>query len=115
MNQARQKKTIDQWIESVYEYHNAINIYRNNQNGITLGTFHSAKGLEWDYVFVINAIEGQTPVFRVLEENDENMIEEERRAFYVAVTRAKKKLYVTGINFKRTKTSRFVYEMQEEQ
>lgn len=115
LHQARQKKTIDQWIESVYEYHNAINIYRNNQNGITLGTFHSAKGLEWDYVFVINAIEGQTPVFRVLEENDENMIEEERRAFYVAVTRAKKKLYVTGINFKRTKTSRFVYEMQEEQ
>ena len=60
---------------------------------LTLSTIHSAKGLEWHTVFVIWASEGRFPAsYSVLDEAD---LEEERRLFYVASTRAKRLLYVT--------------------
>ena len=62
---------------------------------------HASKGLEYDYVFIVGAEEGSFPLSRALENEDE--LEEERRLMYVAVTRARKKLYIT-----RAK-SRFLY------
>ena len=50
-----------------------------------LSTFHGAKGLEWDLVFIISANEGITPLMR---NNEIENPEEERRLFYVAMTRA---------------------------
>lgn len=60
---------------------------------IILSTIHQAKGLEWDAVFVINLAAGQFPNERALKEAEG--LEEERRLFYVAVTRAKKYLHLT--------------------
>ena len=59
---------------------------------LTLSTVHSAKGLEWDAVFVIWAAEGRFPGFYSQERDDE--MEEERRLMYVAVTRAKRRLNI---------------------
>ncbi len=60
---------------------------------LTLSTIHSAKGLEWDTVFVINLVNGAFPNERALSEAGGE--EEERRLFYVAVTRAQRELFLT--------------------
>lgn len=60
---------------------------------IILSTIHQSKGLEWEYVFIVNLARGAFPNDRALQE--ENGLEEERRLFYVAITRAKQKLFLT--------------------
>jgi DNA helicase-2/ATP-dependent DNA helicase PcrA len=60
---------------------------------LTLSTIHSAKGLEWNAVFVIYALEGRFPAMRAVGTDEE--IEEERRLMYVACTRAKEHLFIT--------------------
>src|SRR5690606_21684001 len=64
---------------------------------VCLSSVHQAKGLEWKVVFCIWLADGMFPNKRVLEEDDtdESGLEEERRLFYVAVTRAKDELYLT--------------------
>lgn len=87
---------------------------------LTLSTIHSAKGLEWKAVFIIWALEGRFPSAKSAESIDE--IEEERRLFYVACTRAKNDLYIVHpINiFERStgsilsEPSRFVKGIDEE-
>lgn len=70
---------------------------KNNQKGIVLTTMHSAKGLEFDVVFVIGCIDGVIPH----EKSKSNIeIEEERRLFYVALTRAKRLLYISILETK---------------
>ncbi len=59
---------------------------------VCLSTIHSAKGLEWHTVFIIYVAEGHLPSYLCLEDND--AIEEERRLFYVAATRAKENLFL---------------------
>jgi DNA helicase-2/ATP-dependent DNA helicase PcrA len=59
---------------------------------VTVSTIHSAKGLEWDTVFVANLINGQFPV--AASSNDADDYEEERRLLYVAVTRCRRELYL---------------------
>jgi DNA helicase-2/ATP-dependent DNA helicase PcrA len=68
------------------------NRIETDQESIKLTTIHQAKGLEYDVVFLIGAAEGQFPGYRTIESGD---FEEERRLFYVAVTRAKNELYIT--------------------
>ena len=60
---------------------------------LTLSTIHSAKGLEWNSVFIIYALEGRFPSMRAVASEEE--IEEERRLMYVACTRAKENLIIT--------------------
>ncbi len=84
---------------------------------LTLSTIHSAKGLEWHTVFILSLIEGRFPSFYTLENEEE--LEEERRLFYVAVTRAREKLflivpmtiYIPGEGKTLAKISRFVKEI----
>lgn len=64
----------------------------DNEDKVTLMTMHAVKGLEYDYVFIVGVEEGLFPHSNSLESNDE--LEEERRLCYVAITRAKKKLYL---------------------
>lgn len=68
-------------------------------NRITLSSLHSAKGLEFDCVFLIGCVEGVMPHSRTLDpkitEAAPTDIEEERRLFYVAVTRARERLYIS--------------------
>lgn len=74
-----------------------IEEHKNNKDVVTLMTVHSAKGLEFDHVFIIGLEEGIFPHNNSMNSIDE--IEEERRLCYVAVTRAKKTL--TLVNAKR--------------
>ena len=62
---------------------------------VSLMTIHTAKGLEFDYVFVIGLEEGVFPPARTIMAFDDSLIEEERRLAYVAFTRAKKQLILT--------------------
>lgn len=62
---------------------------------VTLSSIHQAKGLEWKAVFLIWLVDGQFPNGRVLDADDPDLIEEERRLFYVALTRARDELYLS--------------------
>jgi len=71
-----------------------VNEYKDDKNRVSLMTVHSVKGLEFDYVFIIGLEEGIFPhVNSVMIESD---LEEERRLCYVAITRAKEKLYIVN-------------------
>ncbi|MCW7497317.1 ATP-dependent helicase [Leptospira levettii] len=82
---------------------------------LTLSTIHSAKGLEWKVVFTMQVVEGNLPNHRIrtIEE-----LEEERRLFYVAVTRAKDLLFLTNPAFndknRFTSVSRFISDLDKE-
>ena len=91
----------------------------DEENCVTLMTMHAAKGLEFPVVFTVGMEEGVFPGYRSIGEEDE--LEEERRLCYVALTRAKEKLYLTcaaqRMLFGRTSAnlpSRFVKEIPEE-
>ncbi|MDB4464996.1 ATP-dependent helicase [bacterium] len=89
---------------------------------VVLSSIHQAKGLEWKVVFLIWLADGMFPNGRVLEADDQDMFEEERRLFYVALTRSKDELYLTypQINPKSytgdiiTRPSRFLEDCPEE-
>ncbi len=67
----------------------------DDRGKVNLMTIHAAKGLEFDIVFLVGVEEGIIPHARAIEESAEN-VEEERRLFYVAITRAKDKLYMSS-------------------
>ncbi|MDR1291198.1 MAG: ATP-dependent helicase [Planctomycetaceae bacterium] len=73
----------------------ALGMTYNNQSqsGITLGTIHSVKGLGFDIVFLMGMTEGTFPDYRTL--NDSDSLEEEKNNAYVALTRAKRLLFIT--------------------
>lgn len=106
------------YVENLDEKAKKIQIPDNDKSveAVQLTTIHSAKGLEFPYVFVLGMVEDVFPSFR-LKENPLDL-EEERRLCYVAVTRAKKKLYLCTYNFlitekgiATTKPSRFIDEL----
>lgn len=68
---------------------------QQEKKSVTLSSIHQAKGLEWKVVFLVWLADGMFPNGRVLETEDQGMLEEERRLFYVALTRAKDQLYLT--------------------
>lgn len=70
--------------------------HRKDEPPVVLSTIHSAKGLEWEAVFILAAIDGSIPVSYALD--DAAATEEERRLLYVAVTRAKKHLHISMHN-----------------
>lgn len=73
--------------------------HTDGTNKISLMTVHAVKGLEFDYVFVIGMEEGIFPHYNSINEGTNDAIEEERRLCYVAITRAKKELWI--INCKK--------------
>ena len=80
---------------------------------VTLATLHSSKGLEFEVVFILDVNEGIMPYKKAVLEKD---IEEERRLFYVGMTRAKLSLYsVQSIHDKTTEISRFVNETKNKE
>ncbi|HVE16648.1 MAG TPA: ATP-dependent helicase [Chthoniobacterales bacterium] len=97
----------------------ALAANRDDDDKVTLSSVHQAKGLEWRAVFVVWLTDGMFPTSRSLERDED--VEEERRLFYVAVTRCKDELYLTypelrlnagyGEAFQRP--SRFLKELPE--
>ena len=109
--------SIEDWFDHVQEYTEALRLKERQrslkQEGVRLMTIHAAKGLEFDAVFIIEANEGRIPYKKAKTEKE---TEEERRLFYVAMTRAKELLkicYVKTKNGKEVSPSRFVEELLE--
>ncbi len=72
-----------------------------NLNAVKLMTAHASKGLEFPVVFIVGAEEGCFPHSNSIQEGTADAIEEERRLFYVAMTRAEKELYITSSKQKK--------------
>lgn len=106
--------TIKEWFEHIESYGKMLkeqNKKNGEKEGVNLMTMHAAKGLEFDTVFVIEANEGSCPYKKAIADEE---IEEERRLFYVAMTRAKRKLIISYVKEKNGKDllpSRFVSEL----
>jgi DNA helicase-2/ATP-dependent DNA helicase PcrA len=116
-NSAKGFDTYNDWFEHIEHYTAELEkIYRQqNQNpeSVALATLHSSKGLEYDNVYIIDVNEGIMPYKKAVLDNE---VEEERRMFYVGMTRAKKKLHLYSIeqlNHKNTDISRFIRESQK--
>lgn len=74
---------------------------------VTLSTIHSAKGLEWNTVFLISAVDGYLPSFQSL--GDADQLEEERRLMYVALTRAEENLFIIKPNLDLSQSNYYRY------
>ena len=97
----------------------AIDSWNNQENRVTLMTLHSAKGLEFPIVFITGLEDGLFPLYRSLDSRKE--LEEERRLFYVGLTRAKDRVYLLyathrrrmGTDYDLGLMSRFIREIPE--
>ena len=114
---ARPCATIEEWFRHIEEYTRLLRLKsmkrQEDREGVRLMTLHSAKGLEFDTVFLVEANEGKMPYKKAKTDAE---TEEERRLFYVGMTRAKEVLkvsYVKTKNGKETSPSRFVDELLE--
>ena len=112
---AKAFRTIKEWFAHIEEYTEELKRQSQQKEAdpeaVTFMTMHGSKGLEFDLVFIIGANETITP-YKKAETKEE--IEEERRMFYVAMTRARKKLvisYTKERNGKAMSQSRFVGEL----
>ena len=109
--------TLSEYLEEV-SLLTDMDSWKNNNDKVTLMTIHSAKGLEFKYVFVTGLEDGLFPVNRSFEDGD---IEEERRLFYVALTRAHERVFLSYAKSRRkfgsepipTVVSRFVKEIPD--
>ena len=126
-NLAELKQSIDEYEKtsgeenSLEEYLQSIALYTNNdrekdKDSVTMMTIHTAKGLEFPYVFVCGVNEGIFPSKHV---DTEAMLEEERRMAYVACTRAERGLYISdaeGLNYDDSfrYPSRFIFNIDRE-
>lgn len=107
-------KTFEQWAEHIKEYGEQLVLQAQQReasvDGITLMTMHASKGLEFKVVYILDANEGITPHQKAVLDAD---IEEERRMFYVAMTRAKERLHIYYVKErygKKQDGSRFIEE-----
>ncbi len=114
---ARPYASFEEWFAHIEQYKKEVQEAYKQKKGeteaVTLATFQSAKGLEFDEVHIIDVNEGITPYKKAVLPAD---MEEERRMFYVAVTRAKKKLYLyvsKKIGRHDAEISRFLIEAGE--
>ncbi|QJB71333.1 ATP-dependent helicase [Mycoplasma sp. 1654_15] len=115
-------KTLREYLDDSVLSSDLDNDYETNTS-ISLMTIHAAKGLEFQNVFLIGMSEGIFPTKKTLESYDNDLLEEERRLAFVAVTRAKERLFISYSrsnflsaskinNYKSTPISTFVSEMK---
>ena len=110
----RGMKSLKQWEDYIEDYTEKLNEQakrqRDRKEGVTVSTLHAVKGLEYDIVYILNVNEGSIPYRKaVLAES----VEEERRLFYVGMTRARRKLVLAYVNRqyeKEREPSRFLEE-----
>lgn len=114
-------KTINEYLEHIEKVKGEIVESRNNKNseGVIFTTMHSAKGLEFPYVYIIGANEGTIPHEKSYDIEDDKKrkeaIEEERRLLYVGITRAQDELYISSPKNKygrKVFQSRFIDEIK---
>ena len=116
---ANEGATLDEFLQSVTLMRD-IDSMTDEDDFVSLITVHAAKGLEFNVVFLMGLNDGLFPLSRAINSTNPNDLEEERRLMYVAITRAKKKLYLSRPKVKfnyetksigYTLTSRFLEEM----
>ena len=112
-HRASQYMSLSQWLEDIAEYIRQCDKDRQNNtaDGVHMLTMHGSKGLEYKIVLVMDVCEGIIPYNKAVLDSQ---IEEERRLFYVAMTRAKEKLYLLYPKQrynKDTTRSRFIEEL----
>ena len=113
---ARDFETFEEWFAYMEEYKRELDRQKEirekrNIAGVMLATMHSSKGLEYEVVILPDVNEGITPYKKAVSEEE---LEEERRMYYVAMTRAKQYLHVFSVvrfHGKEMELSRFVGEM----
>ena len=93
---------------TLYNYLNRITLLSRDdldddegKGKVNLMTIHASKGLEFPVVFIVGAEEGLIPHGRAVDEGGDNAVEEERRLFYVAITRARDKLFISSCQKRR--------------
>ncbi len=110
---------IDEFLQSITLMRD-IDSLNEEDNFVTVMTVHAAKGLEFNNVFIIGLNDGLFPISRAVNSNDPNDLEEERRLMYVAITRAKNRLFLSRpkmrLNYESGRTeyateSRFLTEI----
>ncbi len=91
------EEALPTYLEQVALVSDVDSMDENGRGRVTLITLHSAKGLEFPVVFIAGVEEGLLPISRAVEAEpfDASQLEEERRLFYVGITRAEKMLYIT--------------------
>ena len=111
---AREYKTFSQWFEHIARYTEKLKeqakLQAAQKKGVVISTLHSIKGLEFDQVFLMDVNDGTIPYHKAATDS---ALEEERRLFYVGMTRARKKLsvfYVRERHEKELKPSRFLVQ-----
>ena len=119
LSRAKQFDTIKQWLSYVETLEivakdKNIKIADTSAGKVNMLTAHASKGLEFETVFVVGLQEG---IFPHRKATTEDLIEEERRLLYVAVTRAKKNLFILGRGAVKNgkRISRFVLELTEDE
>ena len=111
---AKGYKSFEEWFSHIAEYTEKLKEQARQQSrekeGVVISTLHSAKGLEFDRVFIMDVNDGIIPYRKASGERD---VEEERRLFYVGMTRARKELslfYIEESHEKKMDPSRFLLE-----
>ena len=125
-------QTIQAFLEYIALFSRQDDLQTSEADAVTLMTMHSGKGLEFEVVFVVGCVDGLIPLLRrsrdildispeQLEQMELRQLEEERRLFYVSLTRAKSSLYLTYPETRQTATgtgptnpSRFIEEIPEQ-
>lgn len=98
------------------EIKDCLNKAKNSKSNISISTIHSSKGLEYDNVFIVDLVKNEFPMKNNISELTKIVSEEERRIFYVAITRAKKRLFLFTVrrrNGKEVSPSIFYNELKQ--
>lgn len=115
---ANKSNSLDDLLNRLKYLQHLCNNSKNTENAVTLSTVHSAKGLEFSNVYMIDLIDGDFPSISSIEASEKgqyDLIEEERRLFYVGMTRAKHYLTLITMNNvgdKKVSPSRFLLELE---
>ena len=114
---AKGYKTFQEWFDYMEEYKEKLqeqaDKIKQEREAVTISTLHSVKGLEFDRVYILDVNEGSIPYHKAVLDAE---IEEERRMFYVGMTRARKELHLYSVEErfgKKMEPSRFLDEIEE--